>query len=58
MTNGNPEPELRRDREAAAQMAANALMRYRHQANAQGEREKQDWMAKVLDTVRAKQPLQ
>lgn len=47
--------ELRRDPEAAAEMAANAVLRYLHGCNLEGDQSKKEWLAKVFEKVKAKE---
>lgn len=48
-------PDLHRDPEAAAEMAANAVLKYLHECDIEGDRKKTEWISKVFDIVKSKE---
>jgi hypothetical protein len=51
----NEPPDLSRDKEAAAQMAAKAVSNYLRECGITEQNEKRLWITKVFDAVRAKE---
>lgn len=45
------DPKLHRDAEAAADMAVNAVLKYLHDSNVEGEEQKRHWLQGVFDRV-------
>lgn len=48
-------PELHREPDAAAEMAVNAVLKYLHECDIEGEQEKRRWLQSVFDRVIAKE---
>jgi hypothetical protein len=48
-------PNLHRDAEAAAEMAVNAVLKYLHECDIEGEKQKRQWIQSVFDRVISKE---
>jgi hypothetical protein len=51
----NEPPDLSRDKEAAAQMAAKAVSNYLRECGITEQSDKRMWISRVFDVVRAKE---
>lgn len=48
-------PNLHRDMDAAAEMAVNAILKYLHECDIEGEQQKRKWLQSVFDKAVAKE---
>lgn len=48
-------PEFHRDKEAAAEMAVNAVLKYLHECDVEGDQQKRKWIQSVFDRVISKE---
>lgn len=51
----NNRPELHREPERAAEMAVNAVLKYLHECDLEGDRQKRQWIKNVFDRVIARE---
>jgi len=48
-------PDLHRDMEVAADMAVNAVLKYLHECDIEGDKQKRQWIQNVFDKVITKE---